>query len=95
MWYNDQYLVYSKCKLRMLNQDFMNCIHFLNLSLQNILKTQTRCFENGIKVVGKSFQKYACFKDHQTLPPIQSYYREVPQWGVSNGARHNWECFLA
>ena len=25
----------------------------------------------------------------------QSHYREVPQWGVSNGARHNWKCFLA
>ena len=25
----------------------------------------------------------------------QSYYREVPRWGVSNGTRHNWKCFLA
>ena len=25
----------------------------------------------------------------------QSHYREVPWWGVSNGARHNWKCFLA
>ena len=25
----------------------------------------------------------------------QSHYREVPRWGVSNGARHNWKCFLA
>ena len=25
----------------------------------------------------------------------QSHYREVPQWGVSNGARHNQKCFLA
>ena len=25
----------------------------------------------------------------------QSHYREVPQWGVSNGARHNWKRFLA
>ena len=24
----------------------------------------------------------------------QSHYREVPRWGVSNGARHNWKCFL-
>ena len=24
----------------------------------------------------------------------QSHYREVPGWGVSNGARHNWKCFL-
>ena len=24
----------------------------------------------------------------------QSHYREVLQWGVSNGARHNWKCFL-
>ena len=28
-----------------------------------------------------------CFK--------QSHYREVLRWGVSNGARHNWKCFLA
>ena len=68
---------------------------FLNLSLQNNLNTQTRYFENGIKVVGKSFQIYVSFKDHQTLPPIQSHYREVPRWGVSNRARHNWKCFLA
>ena len=26
---------------------------------------------------------------------MQSHYREVPRWGVSNGARHNWKCFLA
>ena len=25
----------------------------------------------------------------------QSHYREVPWWGVSNGVRHNWKCFLA
>ena len=25
----------------------------------------------------------------------QSHYREVPKWGVSNVARHNWKCFLA
>ena len=25
----------------------------------------------------------------------QSHYKEVPRWGVSNGARHNWKCFLA
>ena len=25
----------------------------------------------------------------------QSHYREVPRWGVSNGARHNWKCFFA
>ena len=25
----------------------------------------------------------------------QSHYREVPRWGVSNEARHNWKCFLA
>ena len=30
------------------------------------------------------------------LHPIkQSHYREVPQWGVSIGARHSWKCFLA
>ena len=23
----------------------------------------------------------------------QSHYRDVPQWGVSNGARHNWKCY--
>ena len=26
---------------------------------------------------------------------MQSHYREVPLWGVSNGARHNWNLFLA
>ena len=25
----------------------------------------------------------------------QCHYREVPRWGVSNRARHNWNCFLA
>ena len=25
----------------------------------------------------------------------QSHYRKVLRWGVSNGARHNWKCFLA
>ena len=39
--------------------------------------------KNGIYLVA--------FKHHSN----QSHYREVPRWGVSNGARHNWKCFLA
>ena len=41
-----------------------------------------------------SFKKriyLVAFKHHSN----QSHYREVPRWGVSNGARHNWKCFLA
>ena len=26
---------------------------------------------------------------------MQSHYREVPRWGVSSGARHNWKSFLS
>ena len=31
----------------------------------------------------------------ETAKLEQSQYREVPRWGVSNGARHNWKYFLA
>ena len=31
---------------------------------------------------------------HQIECWSQSHYRKVPRWGVSNGARHNWKCFL-
>ena len=26
---------------------------------------------------------------------IQSHYKEVPRWGVSKRARHNWKCFFS
>ena len=31
----------------------------------------------------------------KTAWSVQSHYREVLQWGVSNGTRHNWKCVWA
>ena len=36
-----------------------------------------------------------CLVSKEMRHCIQSHYREVPLWGVSNVARHNWKCFLA
>ena len=74
-----------------------------------IIKGQKKkkCFQSQLSVSTISFWKWFIFLNYALLwwlkcksnrilyCYIQSHYREVPRWGVSNGARHNWKCFLA
>ena len=85
-----QCIVFQKYLL-IFRQNFFekkNC-HSSNMA-SNFVRESIFVYDNPITQIDSISLVHAMVQAYH-----QSHYREIPRWGVSNGTRHNWKCFLA
>ena len=67
-------------------------LHHLIFKFSAIIQDKAAS-QKEIKIVNQSFLLHLAGALECSY--TKSHYGEVPRWGVSNRARHNWKCFLA
>ena len=91
------FLCNPDCSKRLPNENsYWKCVSRLICSLACAIHLISVKEEMCIaKVLPSNLYILCCLYSQEWLKCNQSHYREVLRWEVSNGARHNWKCFLA